>query len=214
MIPRRPAALTSRVLRIDERDGRLSLATPMGRHWIVGVSCLVLPLAFFGLQWASPGSPGVASLIDSRWLGMLADLVLPDRSSPPLDHESRLRRVRVDRPGPGRPQAGRGGGSVRHFAAPFPLLDSVLADPNSTRPDRLVHFGGERQQDGRVDAVLHHDRVLRAARGPLLRFPRREAARSSIGLAGMADLQSARSGCRRLRARTGAGELSREPRLR
>ena len=83
-MPVRPAALTTSVLQIDERDGKLSLATPMGRHWIIGLSCLALPLAFFGLQWASPRTPWVSSLIDSRWLGMLVDWVLPDPSSPPL----------------------------------------------------------------------------------------------------------------------------------
>lgn len=83
-MPVRPAALTPSVLRIDEREGRLSLAVPMGRHWIIGLSCLVLPLVFLGLQWALPRGPGISSLIDSRWLGMLADLVLPDPSSPPL----------------------------------------------------------------------------------------------------------------------------------
>ena len=83
-MPDRPAALTPSVLRIDERDGRPFLATPMGRHWIIGLSCLVLPLALFGLPWASPRSPGISLLIDSRWLGMLADPVLPDPSSPPL----------------------------------------------------------------------------------------------------------------------------------
>ena len=48
------------------------------------MSCLVPLLAIFALWWASPRILGVFSLIDSRWLGMLADLFLPDPSSPTL----------------------------------------------------------------------------------------------------------------------------------
>lgn len=79
-----PYGLTKRFLKIREHDGTLFLATPMGRHWLVALLCLPLPLAFFGLQFLSPAAPSWSDYIEHRGLGMLADWLLPALFSAPL----------------------------------------------------------------------------------------------------------------------------------
>jgi hypothetical protein len=85
MDPSPPPELTSHVLSIRRKGGRLVLATPVGRHALWSLPCLALPLLFWLFQWLGMGK-GVrlSDGIEQPWLAFLADHVLPDPTAVPL----------------------------------------------------------------------------------------------------------------------------------
>ncbi len=80
-----PAELTPRVLSIRRKNGRLILATPTGRHALIGLLCVALPLFFWVLQAiTAPKSIRMSAGIEQAWLAFLIDHVLPDPTAVPL----------------------------------------------------------------------------------------------------------------------------------